>query len=564
MCRLMVALAAVFFVLGWMMPNHNFPWMAFENEAPVFVAVAFLVVGYWVEKNSFFLLPKGAFLFACLATIPIFQFVLGQINYWGDAYVTAIYFGSSAIAYGLGYRIAKLHGTISTYQFLAWVFVFVASLSVWIALRQCLDLPGTGFESPMQSWSRSGANLAQPNQLTSLLLIALISALYLYKCNKISSFPLWIVSAYLGLGIAVAQSRFALLVLVGLLIFISLRAVETNKQNWKKQVFSLFLLVLFEWISWPHIVSVLSDGGLVARQASDSARLIIMSTLLDALLQQPFFGYGWNQIPIAQSSVVIAHPNTVYVSSAHNIVLDILLWNGLLVGGVVLILVGFWLWRRLSVKLNGDAWYGLAIILILLVHSLFEYPLHYAYFLIPLCFFAGSVDTNVPWLKTVALPRGLVVSVFLIGVLAIFSVVTEYPIAQTNLVNAKLLGSKVSQEDRLIDGLGLKGVENLYFLTQFNDLGKLLSMPLYSDEIELKSSAVANVAGRYPIPDVLIRAALLGLASNDCRSTAKYICLIERFHGEKKSRAAMNIVLGKNDQRQYCSVDRLMNYCDFE
>ena len=119
MCRLMVALATVFFVLGWMMPNHNFPWMAFENEAPVFVALAFLVVGYWVEKNSFFLLPKGAFLFACLATIPIFQFVLGQINYWGDAYVTAMYFGSGAIAYGLGYRMAKLHGTISTYQFCA-------------------------------------------------------------------------------------------------------------------------------------------------------------------------------------------------------------------------------------------------------------------------------------------------------------------------------------------------------------------------------------------------------------------------------------------------------------
>lgn len=564
MRRLMVALATAFFVLGWLMPNHNFPWMAFENEFPVFIALTFLGVGYWAERCPVFFVSKAALLLACLAVVPIFQFALGQICYWGDAYITAIYLVSGALAYGLGYQIAKLHGTISTYQFLAWIFVFVASLSVWIALRQYLDLPGTGFESPMQSWSRSGANLAQPNQLTSLLLIALISALYLYKCNKISSLPLWVVSAYLGLGIAVAQSRFALLVLVGLLIFLALRAVETKKQNWKKQVFSLFLLVLFEWISWPYIVAVLGDGGLVARQASDSARLVIMSTLLDALLQQPFFGYGWNQIPIAQSSVVIAHPNTVYVSSAHNLVLDILLWNGLLVGGVVLILVWVWLWRRLSVQLNGDAWYGLAIILILLVHSLFEYPLHYAYFLIPLCFFAGSVDASVPWLKTVALPRGSVVSVFVIGVLAIFSVAIEYPIAQTNLVNARLLGSKASQEDRLIDGLGLKGVENLYFLTQFNDLGKLLSMPLYSDEIELKSSAVANVAGRYPISDVLIRAALLELASNDCRSTAKYLCLIERFHGEKKSRAAINIVLGKNYQRQYCSVDRLMNYCDLE
>lgn len=559
---LVVALAALSFVLGWLMPNHNFPWIAFENEAPIFVSLFLLAGVYWLDKGAEFSFPRGGLILFCLATVPLLQFALGQVSYFGDAYIAASYFGAGAVAYGVGYRATKVNGAIFVLQFVAWVFVFVASLSVWIALRQCLDLADSGFESQMKPWSRAGANLAQPNQLSSLLLIGFLSTLYLYRLGVISSITLWTLAIFVGFGIALAQSRFVLVALVVLFFFLSLRTGDAKKLSWKIRFFSLFLVLFAEWISWPYIVDGLTSGGVFTRETGDSLRLIILKELIDALLQRPVFGYGYNQIPIAQSLVAIAHPNIVYVSSSHNIVLDVLLWNGLIVGGSVLILTGVWLWRRLGARLDGGAWFALAIILVLLVHSLFEFPLHYAYFFLPLCFFAGTVEANVPWVKIVTLPRGFRVLIFAIGSFAIFSVLAEYPVAQSNLASARLLGSKVSKDDGLIDGLRLSGAETSYFLTQFNNLAILLSTPLYSDEMKLTSADLQVVASRYPIPDVLLRAAIFGMVSHDCRSAAKHICLMERFHGEMKSKAALNIVLVKNERGHYCAVDSLVNYCD--
>src|SRR5690606_30949599 len=101
---------------------------------------------------------------------------------------------------------------------------------------------------------RPYANLAQPNNLATLLLFGLLASVYLRECAVLGRFPSALCSCLLLFGIALTQSRTAvlgLLVLAGWLLF-------ARRCGWSTRSRELFIgLAVFFAMLWglPHLQS---------------------------------------------------------------------------------------------------------------------------------------------------------------------------------------------------------------------------------------------------------------------------------------------------------------------
>ena len=111
-------------------------------------------------------------------------------------------------------------------------------------------------------------------------------------------------------------------------------------------------------------------------------------------LQAPWFGYGWNQTAAAQIAVAGAHPGDMTFTYAHNIVLDLLLWNGLPLGILITLACGYWFVTRMLRARNVEAVYAMAALLPFAMHSMVEFPFAYAYFLITAGLLIGIVEAS--------------------------------------------------------------------------------------------------------------------------------------------------------------------------
>ncbi|MGH8562504.1 MAG: Wzy polymerase domain-containing protein, partial [Nevskiales bacterium] len=119
-------------------------------------------------------------------------------------------------------------------------------------------------------------------------------------------------------------------------------------------------------------------------------------------------GYGWNQVTVAH--VQSAHERSTYaelLSHSHNLLLDLVIWNGLPIGLLIIAGIIWWLVSRAWRCRSPESWFALLAIGCVGVHSLFEYPLDYAYFLLPVGLLIGLVEADRSPGKTFEIPRAI-------------------------------------------------------------------------------------------------------------------------------------------------------------
>ena len=67
-----------------------------------------------------------------------------------------------------------------------------------------------------------------------------------------------------------------------------------------------------------------------------NSRDVIWQLVWDAVTRQPIWGYGWGQTIVATLNVAPDHPPLTSITDhSHNLFLDLLLWNGLILGGAI-------------------------------------------------------------------------------------------------------------------------------------------------------------------------------------------------------------------------------------
>lgn len=417
-------------VLAWLLPNHYLPWLSAYQEFCMFLTA--LVFNFLlIIKNKTHIPRVGYFIFL-ISLIPLIQFYLGIIYNLGDALLVSMYIGFFLIALIGGYSISKLKykNRIEILNFFLISFLFSSIVSVGLQLNQWLLLDGNIWIVDLAPNARPFANVAQPNLLSTLLIIGLFSVFYFYENHKINKFSSSLAAIFIIFGIALTFSRTAWIFCIVFIVFYLFKKRIIKDEFYLKPlsvfiwsgVFFIYLLLI------PYLsekLGLLYEVDLNRRVTGGAERLSMWSQLLDIIQKQPFLGYGWNQLNIAQMSVDNINSTHPVFGYSHNFILDLFIWNGILIGIILVGIIGYF-YMNLSIKINQkNDLILLAMIGIIVLHSILEYPFAYSYFLIPLAFLTGLVYGN-HYCNHISLKKSKFLSIFLNITLTSVLLLTAY------------------------------------------------------------------------------------------------------------------------------------------
>lgn len=527
-------LSGLLIVLAWLVPSHYYPWTAFYNEFPA-------ALGFWLLGFTLFFLqgnglsnsdtvPRWALGLAALALIPLLQYQTGLIHFFGDAVMAALYLAGFSMAYVMGSLLGRAQpwgAYWDSTEIIALVFLVGAFVSWIVVLCQWLGVgDATGLVETLVS-ERLYANLAQPNNLTTLLILGLVSALYLRERGRISRALTGVLALLLLFSTALTLSRTPFVVMVFIVVWLLWQRQRLMLECTPREivvgvvVFLALALVLPAVTEWFY----LSEGvGTVATEGDRPAthRMTLWQGLMDAAIREPLVGYGWNQVAFAQISVVADYPSSMPAWRSHNIVIDLLIWNGLLLGGVLCLAIIYWAVTRIWQCRDIRSWYGLMVIGVVGIHGLLEFPLEYAYFLLPVGLCVGVVDSFYP-VKTVKVPRWVFCIAMLVLGGMLSRVFLEYRYLQQYTLAQRF-------EARGLANVQYPDARPVYLLTQVAANLDFIETEAREDMSADELERMEHVAHRYPTSSALLRYALaLGL-NGDAAAAAVELLRLKSMH----------------------------------
>lgn len=383
---------------GWLIPNHYPPWVSAWSDG-VAIATLLALLGVLLLRSTPESVRVSWPLFGvatlCCAMLVI-QALSGRGYFAGDALMAAFYVAIWFAAVVAGRSLCTEQNADNGCQALAFSWLSVAVVSIGIALVQWTEALDLGiYAAAMPPGSRPFANVAQPNNFCTLSFLGLCGVLGLYQTGRLGRVGFLFGASFLLLGMVLSQSRtgwgqFGLLLLLGLALRdrVGLRAT-------RKQLLALAAVFALSSLLWPWVCDVLllAPGRGLVEQMDAGVRVPYWWSMVDAILREPWFGYGWQQVGVAQQQVALDHPPTgALFLQSHNFVLDLLLWNGIPVGSLIVACLLYWGVSQLVFCRDAQACVLLVAVGGVFAHGLLEYPLEYAYFLIPVGLSMGMLE----------------------------------------------------------------------------------------------------------------------------------------------------------------------------
>lgn len=391
---------ALFLSLGWLIPNHYLPWTTFHSDAWVAVSL-WLGMAAILFRSSILVQWNMLSITSLIAIfVPWVQWAAGQIDFLGQAWISSAYLLGFLLAMHLGQRWEELApGQIIHAMFGAFVLASLASfglqLYTWLGLHgtAVTDLVSMGLVG-----NRLYANLGQPNLLASLLLWGLLGTLLFYQDQMMRAWVAIILAICLVIGLAFTQSRTGALSLTVLVVFILWWRVRWRSPYVALVAASFYIVywVLPGWLSGLHQFIFTNDMAAYSRpiQTTD-LRLEAWKLFIAAILEHPWFGYGWSDIAKAQVEVSTQFPPLgVIFGQTHNLFLDILLWIGVPLGIALIGVLLSWLVNALLKTTDPRGLICLLALMVMGVHAMLEFPLHHAFFLLPTGILIGIVNRH--------------------------------------------------------------------------------------------------------------------------------------------------------------------------
>ena len=519
--KFMLALiAAILISLAWLMPIHYRPWVTYTGELYAFFALFALAAICLKEKLKIPALSLPLLLLAC---VPLIHFLTGQVFFFSTAMMGFIFVFSFWLASVLGYNFSTGNNSREeTFTHLSYVFLVSGTITGLIALCQWINLdsilPGMVNISGNQ---RPYANFAQPNNMATFLVMALMSCLYLYEKKKIQTKWLFACAAVIVMGVALSQSRTAWVAATAIMLYLAFyqyKGIIRLKWVYSTAWFIFFIccIVAFPLLSQLAAqvmnTDVVQSRDVVARATGDMSRLAIWQQMLAAIQAQPWFGYGWYQTSVAFVSISDTVQGPVWIRSSHNFILDFLLWNGLIIGLPFLAYFGYLGYQLQRWVNTPESVIGILMIGAFVTHAMFEFPQHYAYFLLPVGFILGTVLAQNPKIKTVVMPSIGMQFIFAVGLLLLIVIYRDYDVAVPKLgqsIRYEKQPEKITNE------------KPIYLLTEFNHRIAWIRLNPYSKASAEQIQEGEQIVLSYPTKYNLIKYAKL-LAFNGYENKAKH------------------------------------------
>lgn len=391
-------LGSLFFVASWLAPNHYPPWTSFHNEAAGFVAlIAFCIASLGNGKSVPVPKTTCAF-FLGLMLVVWLQTASGQIMFAGDALVSSLFLGGALLAWWLGGRaVLASDEPDSALVWASILFVVSAMCSAYLAILQWLGMEASLGTLAVERGPnmRPFANLAQPNLLATLVVMATVFSYLLYLRKLIKGWQVFALVFFLSVALVATESRAGLASAFCVGLFFILRSRRAwGMGDWRVVGVWWGLLIVLTSIWAPINQALLLQPAREAVIGVDGVRLTIWKQMAGAIAQSPWWGYGWRQTMVAQKAGAETAPGNWTLDYGHSVVLDVLAWVGLPLGLVVLVLVGWWIGRTIRNLGSATEFLLFAATIPFFVHSLVEFPFAYAFFLFPIAWILGNLQAR--------------------------------------------------------------------------------------------------------------------------------------------------------------------------
>lgn len=446
-------------------------------EIPVFLAVIFLCLAIVIQKKEILLLGSVSIL------MPICALVLGGSLYWGlnnkfiqESYYLLIgYLCIFYLAYIAGVNSRDTPKVLTIFLF---IIFFSGLIQIGIGLAQW---SGQLVTITLDNWwamsgnigERVSSNFGQTNNYATFILWSYLAFLTLNTWLEdsgilITKGTVAFVTLFFAFGLVLAQSRTSL---VSILIVIM--AVGYSKVKLRSNLkFALTILVLSFGIFW-FLIPLFSN--LIVPQVDASARSFVDSNLRFpgwgmfitqglSSLQQAIFGSGWGSIGVvhvnaAGSESAVNFSSAIFAQS-HNIFLDIFICFGI-IGLLIFLRLIYICIQKFNLLLSNERFLILGLmVLVFFVHSNFEFPHYYAYFLMPAGYLLGTVSQSSNAMKTKTI---YLLPILLVSLIAVVLVVKDYTKFERGFLSDSLqvkLQGKINTTDYYVSSL-LPGLSEL-------------------------------------------------------------------------------------------------------
>ncbi|MFM0735797.1 Wzy polymerase domain-containing protein [Paraburkholderia xenovorans] len=537
-------LLALALMLPYAVVNHTYPIPTFYAE---FTALAlYLLTGAGVVFMILSSTPRIAFASPVVALVPLLfglllvaQSVLLPVtqptmNWLGGGYLLAALMATHA---GYGFARARLNET--ALRWAAGALIVGGLFAVFCQVIQLFHL-----EVRVSPWvvaynvtteRRPFGNMAQANHLATYIAFATAGAMFLVQTRKIAVAIWLLVSTLFAVGLALTVSRgpwlqMGVIVVAGFwMAFAQIRSQPLLRRSHREWLIPIALAVLFfvvnALIRWANVRYHLELGQSAAERFKDAGqiapRLALWKYGWTMFKAHPLLGVGWGEFPHYQFDYAKALGSVEIANNSHNIFIDLLAKTGLI--GLAIVLFGLvaWLVRVLRAPQSAASVFGIALIGVLVMHALVEYPQQYMFFLLPAMFVFGLLETRPLRLVPGRLSFGVFVVVVFGGIAALYPVYRDYARAEVLYYGSRPAEQYRADPSHLFSAWGEYGLATLLPMNQTDLPNKLAmhkqAMALLPGETVLRRYAVlqalgGDTAGAF---DTVERLKLFALELND-------------------------------------------------
>lgn len=397
-----IVMLALMCVVPFLSPHHYPPIATFYNEW--LAALLGLAAAIFLLRK-----PATEFVFPVIVLLPLglimvlgIQIAAGKALYWQNHYLIMLYLGLTVLMMILGANLRRHVGLTEIVPTLAWTLITGGAISMLIIL---LAKIGLAEKAPWSFFIRDHAasHVGQINHLANYLALGLASILYLFLNGHLKRLTTTALALVFVLGLAYTGQRMAVLYIFLLAIMgwgLAICCNDKTVTSKAKQLFWLVPMFIVAELAVPLMsfldVSSTPMDRVVATMERESVRLTYIQQAWQLFLQSPLLGAGWGEFGWNNFIVTEDYPEQRGLTNhAHNLILHLLAEMGLVGAVICCMSIVLWLLKQFKVTMTLEKWWIVMLLAVIGTHSMLEYPLWFAYFLLLSALLFGLGDERV-------------------------------------------------------------------------------------------------------------------------------------------------------------------------
>lgn len=389
----------------WIRPTP--PTLSIVNESLAWMGWAGLVCWVLLPNANQPRFARRAWAFlpyavpATLAIAVLADWASGRLPYPAPGLLMLAFLLLAALCFAAGRRAAEWHDR----GFLVWDRVSVAwvmaallttALGAWQFFRPLGAYP---WVAALAYTGRVYGNIRQPNHMATMLAMGWVLLVWLaVERRQVRTVLMLLASCLLLAGMAMTGSRTGAVSVLVVSVAMAMLFWWRGQWRWWVLAFPLVYAVCWLVIAWLDQAGLYQSFGVdrlrQTPQGTDvtGARLDAWLATWDMIRAHPWTGVGTGRFGFFFMLGDWSRPATLQFGNAHNLFLHLAAEHGIpLVLGATLALTWYGVKCLQTSPRTDPFWVSWLLPIPVLVHSQFEFPLWYAYFLFPFCFALGSM-----------------------------------------------------------------------------------------------------------------------------------------------------------------------------